>query len=85
MVKGKPFSIGGEKLLKLWAFVVVTIPSTLFIGDVICFKNYVLPLKANFQRIKCKASFCHYFTVGNELKTISCVKTIEVANEMIRE
>ena len=59
--------------------------SPLLIADVIYFKNYVLPLKANFQHIRCEASFCHYFTLGNEVKTICSVKTIEVANKVIIE
>ena len=32
-----------------------------------------------------KASFSPYFALGNEVKAPCCVKTVEVANEVIRE
>ena len=43
-----------------------------------------LSLKPKFQYIKYKTSSSHYFTLGNDIKAICCVKTIEVANEVIR-
>ena len=33
----------------------------------------------------CKASSSHNHALGNDIKAIYCVKTIEVANEVIRE
>ena len=50
-------------------------------ADVLYFKK----LYFKFRHIKCKASFSHYFALGNKVKAIFCVKTIEVANEVFRE
>ena len=33
----------------------------------------------------CKAPSSHNLALGNDIKAICCVKTIEVANEVIRE
>ena len=81
MGNGKSFTIR-EKITEI-AGVFLWLLTLLWIADVICFKNYGLPLEANFQQIKCNKS--HNFDLGNYIKAICCVKTIEVANEVIRE